>query len=216
MNWLSCWLQSRLRSDSGRWECRTKNASRYPEMALLNSSSSAWSAMSRGWGASSVGLSCLSVLQRTRFWRTRVEIVSICMLVHGKRPTRVCAVAPFAAGARDTTYAVVFEPRSYRDATIDRRVDKMNQTMDAELRVKKNELWITGRTKEESYHSAYRWARLGSMGGWEEERKDRYKSPRRESPPHPWPLRLFSESPHYIIRRRVFIEDQTRHGGCQS
>lgn len=79
MNWLSCWLQSRLRSDSGRWECRTKNASRYPEMALLNSSSSAWSAMSRGLGegVSSVGLNCLSVLQRTGFWSTRVEIVSI-------------------------------------------------------------------------------------------------------------------------------------------
>lgn len=32
--------------------------------------------------------------------------------------------------------------------------------------VKKNELWITGKTKEESYHNAYGWARLGSMGGW--------------------------------------------------
>lgn len=34
-------LQSRFRSDSGRWECLTKKASRYPEMALVNSSSSA-------------------------------------------------------------------------------------------------------------------------------------------------------------------------------
>jgi hypothetical protein len=65
MNWLSCWLQSLLRSDSGRWECRTKNASRYPEMALLNSSSSAWRAMSRGLGgASGRWWDCLSVMQR--------------------------------------------------------------------------------------------------------------------------------------------------------
>lgn len=86
-------------------------------------------------------------------------------------------MAPFAGSARDTTYAVVFEPRSYRDGTIDRRVDKMNQTMEAELRVKKNGLWITGKTKEESYHSAYRWARLGSMGRMEKKERIDTKVP---------------------------------------